>query len=779
MHFKITARTILQLGAELISSDAIAFYELIKNAFDAASKKVEVRVVCRLPYQLSEDLIEEYCEWESHNEMLERKLKDDKHLVLKNIDNDAPNAFLFVENLKLAKTPKEFYKQIQKANYISIKDTGEGMSLKDLEDIYLTIGTRNRTKQRSKAFERPRPVLGEKGLGRLSVMRLGDSLLVESTKAGEKNYNLLEIDWDAFSHNSDDLLDQIQITPRIGKAKEHMDSSGTTITIFSLKSEWTKEKLQSVGDNQLNRFVDPFQKYHRDFITLWFNKQPLILNGIDKILFDYAHASVKAALVFEGETPIFQGSLFYRIYNRSSTFKLFGTHIASIIHQTKFEKALRDLGPFSVELYWYNRQLLRESEGIPDAAYIQELVRIWGGGLMLFRDGFRVNPYGSPADDWLSLDPKALASGGYKLNRKQIIGRVEITSSGNPYLLDQTNREGLRDNQEKFTLVSLLQHMIEEELKTFLDDVKKQEEQNLASLSLNEAEKRIKSGQQTVKEAIHKLKLQYPQIKRETDTLHAIENVMEESIQLFKTAKLSATQLNDRLKTTIELASLGLMVDVIAHELNRSTEHALRTISSLSQSDIPTAIRSTINSLKLQLKTIQTRLKVIDPLGPSGRQQKIVTDIKKLVLDALKGHAEQFKRHNIYLEVFDSSKQNEWELNVVPGMVIQIIENLISNAVYWLKQEQIIHNLKRPEIHIIFDRTKNCILMRDNGPGIASIKKEDIFRPFYSTKPPGEGRGLGLYLSREMAKYHGANLALLDEPKKDQLNTFILSFNSN
>ncbi len=49
MPFRVTARTILQLGAELISSDAVAFYELIKNAFDAGSKRVTVRVIERVP----------------------------------------------------------------------------------------------------------------------------------------------------------------------------------------------------------------------------------------------------------------------------------------------------------------------------------------------------------------------------------------------------------------------------------------------------------------------------------------------------------------------------------------------------------------------------------------------------------------------------------------------------------------------------------------------------------------------------------------------------------
>lgn len=53
MPFKVSARTILLLGAELISSDAIAFYELIKNAFDAGSPRVDIDVVARMKFDIS------------------------------------------------------------------------------------------------------------------------------------------------------------------------------------------------------------------------------------------------------------------------------------------------------------------------------------------------------------------------------------------------------------------------------------------------------------------------------------------------------------------------------------------------------------------------------------------------------------------------------------------------------------------------------------------------------------------------------------------------------
>src|SRR5438874_772910 len=63
---------------------------------------------------------------------------------------------------------------LDEANFIEINDTGSGMSLNDLTEIYLTIGTRSRLKQRDeKRGKDAKPILGEKGLGRLSSMRLG------------------------------------------------------------------------------------------------------------------------------------------------------------------------------------------------------------------------------------------------------------------------------------------------------------------------------------------------------------------------------------------------------------------------------------------------------------------------------------------------------------------------------------------------------------------------------------------------------------------------------
>ena len=67
--------------------------------------------------------------------------------------------------------------------------------------------------------------------------------------------------------------------------------------------------------------------------------------------------------------------------------------------------------------------------------------------------------------------------------------------------------------------------------------------------------------------------------------------------------------------------------------------------------------------------------------------------------------------------------------------------------------------------------------IEDNGPGVVAEQRNRIFQPFITTKPIGQGRGLGLYISRNMAEYHGWKLYMDSEIgriREGRTNTFIL-----
>lgn len=775
------ARTVLQLGAELISSDGIAFFELIKNAFDAGSPRVDIDVVVRLPYD----------SYASHLSAIERErsanrtapatqhaLAERKSAIALDLDSTAPGTPTLATQVSKATTWDELLLVLDAANYIDFRDTGSGMTHADLENKFLTIGTRSRlleVEQQARGGRgSDRPILGEKGLGRLSAMRLGWRLLVETSTPGETNWNVLEINWRLFSHESDDLVDDIVIKPATGGQKSTKQASGTLIRVSGLRSQWSAGLLSAIASAEFSRLTDPFIQKSRYPISLRFNEEPVPIPTLDKFLFAEAHATVHAEYTVTDGGSRFAGKIDYK---RQKTFSLELPDLASI---TGCRPALlKSLGPFSVEFYWFNRRILEAVEGIGDKKAVQQLVNRWSGGLMVFRDGFRVNPYGSHDDDWLDLDRKALASAGYKVNRKQIVGRVCISRRKNPALADQTNRQGIRDSDEKQALISLLKHLLETQFRTFLNQVDEELRPRLP-LDFDDLNDRIDAEGTQMRHGVQLLMRKYPGVRADAEVVGALNNSIRRIDELLREAQQLADSFEKGRTQLVNLAGLGLMVEILAHELNRAAQHALSTLADTDSSELSPGIGSRLTTLKSQLKTLQKRLGILDPLSQTSRQVKESFDLVSWIEEIVSSHDSQFRRHGIKcsVSVEPSRPTSGVAVRMVKGMIVQIMENLLSNSVYWLKQQHKLDRQITPQISIVIDSKARELRVTDNGPGIPPERIDDIFQPFMTTKPPGEGKGLGLYISREIAHYHGASLILSDKPSSlnGRLNTFILIF---
>jgi signal transduction histidine kinase len=781
------ARTILQLGEELISSDAVAFYELIKNSFDAKSRRVDIDVICRIPHELyvqHRDIIAAEIRLTVGKKVDASSLRSWKDAVLADIDQSAPRVKDLKAAVDAAADWQELAGHVDAANCIEIVDTGTGMSADDLDDVYLTVGTRNRRKQREEAeangIAASRPILGEKGLGRLSTMRLGQCLRVETTVSGEPMWNVLEIDWGRFSHDSDELIEDVEVKPTSGASKADVAKHGTRILITGLASGWSEERLKEIAANEFSKLQDPFQPRSDYRISLRFNDTPVTIPAMDTLLFEHAHAVVEAEFTVSGGEPRLAGRVDYKQHKRQKTFELAGAQLLSITGSLK-PTALLSLGPFKVILYWFNRQLLTAVEGIGDRRAVQRLQSRWAGGLMVFRDGFRVHPYGNPDDDWIDLDRKALASAGYKVNRRQIIGKVTISSAANPRLVDQTNREGLRDCAEKHVLIELLRHVLETQFRAFLNAVDKEVRARIP-VSFDDLEERVGVEEQLIRRSMQELMQKHPEIKQDTRLIAMVEESTQRLREVMTQAKELAAGYDKGHNEMVYLAGLGLMVEILAHELNRSTHHTLVTLAAAERSKLPKDVAGTFATLESQLKTLQKRLRILDPLSTPGRQRKEEFELVSWVEEILRSHEAQFKRHRIVLELETRPvKGAELRVKMVKGMMVQILENLLSNSVYWLKQERKLRPAMSLRISVAVDTKARTVSVTDNGPGVSPEDKEYIFQPFVTTKPPGEGKGLGLYISREIANYHGATLHLSDEEtaRPGRLNTFVLSLGEN
>lgn len=656
------------------------------------------------------------------------------------------------------------------------------MSNQDLIDNYLVIGTASRKRAIDAALEEDTPAahrapfLGEKGIGRLSAMRLGDRLTVETAQETDRLLNLLHIDWSVFN-DLDAMLDEIDVVPELGHVKPEPGWSGTRLIISDLGADWTSSRVKYLGEHDFARLTDPFADVRsRPRIALFWNGTRVPVAHMDRHLLTHAHASVKGQFVRSESEQVLECcfealDLGFDHPHEVEKRKFTLADLEGSITGTSGEvpvSALDRLGNFEFEAYWFNRQRLGAIDSIGNRNQVRELQRRWSG-LLLFRDGFRVLPYGEDDDDWLALDRRALGSRGYLLNKAQFVGRVTISRLGNPLLVDQTNREGLRVCSEQQAFVSLLQFSVQYHLRDFLKDVRRRHKDQ--PLDVTEVKTDVTVLEKRAISALRKIKRIAPD---SADTVEELRHTFFGIKELLDRTQSRIAEVESENRQMIQIAGVGLLVEVVAHELARSTENALGALEALRGKEIPAQIGGLLNSLRSEMTAVSKRLRVLDPLSVSGRQRKEIFTLDSLIHDILSGHALQFDRHQVQQKV--TMPSDEVRIRAVKGMIVQIVENLISNSLYWLDLRRQHEPNFRPQITISLEENPLTVTYEDNGRGIAREYREKVFRAFFSLKEKSKRRGLGLYIARECAEYHGGRLTLDGKVNSEtgRLHRFIL-----
>jgi signal transduction histidine kinase len=310
----------------------------------------------------------------------------------------------------------------------------------------------------------------------------------------------------------------------------------------------------------------------------------------------------------------------------------------------------------------------------------------------------------------VSLDRKALASPGYKLNKTQFIGRVQIARLGNPELIDQTNREGLRDTPEKFVFEGLLKYVTQNLLHNFMNEVQKS--QKRIEIDLAQVESEIGSLESRAHQAFRVLKSKHRDSSIE---LQDLQDMFDQLKEYFEQARDFAAQTEDEKTRLLQLAGIGLMLEVVAHELARSTETAMKSLATAQTEDLPVAVASTLKVLRTEMQSMNKRLRVLDPLSVSARQRRETFDLVDLIAETFSGRAAQFQRHRINARIQGAKSV---VVNGVKGNYVQIIENLTSNSVFWLKKAAKQDRFFSPKITVIVDPKSRSVKFSDNGPGV-------------------------------------------------------------
>lgn len=768
--FRIAARALRQLGGELITTDDVALNELIKNAFDAKSPRVSVEIKSTADLEalalLEEQIRQGKVTQQEASERVDKAISPDlsihdRSALIKRLNSYIENPSEFADHLM----------KFRKEQSLKISDKGNGMSHDDLSDRFLVIGTPNKLLAKQIADPGDSPILGEKGIGRLSMMRLGNLATVRSTQKGSDQWNEIKFRWDKFDDPSL-FLDQVDVKVVPGEPVD-LSFQGTQIEITELSANWTKEKVQTFIHRYMRRLQNPFAKEKRPYPV------DVILNGKRQPIASLppwleSCAQFKAEIVFDpngidGSKQILRRKLRWRDATSSETRAWEMRELTQELGLP--EETFIRLGSFVADCLWFNRQMLTGNTVDRTRGEIADELNQWCGGFALYRDNFRIGKTGGMEDDWLEWDSGALRAKGFALNRYQTIGSVSISSLSNPYLIDSANRERLVACPEQLLLKKLLGDTIVKDMRVHINTVREAEvKMGIAEESTTESLKTSEENLRKTIRAVEEIGKELPRDQRKK--IAEIRDTLQSQIEYVKSIRNSLNLARETRVELLELANIGLVVEIVIHELSRLTERTGDLLIELQNKDGKSSAVQVVDNLRIQIIATNKRIRTVDAMSPSGRHRKETYDAVAQTKTIVAGFKNRFLRHAINCEVTLDDDVADKPLNVymVRGLIAQTLENLLTNSVYWLQQ-----GLKEGEsqrvIRIEIDSKALVISVTDNGPGVDPKYAKEIFKPYYSTRR--KGKGLGLYIAAELVDYHGGKIYLNELPDDDgRLRTF-------
>lgn len=724
-YLRPRARLLRTLGEEMISNEVVAVIELVKNAYDADATRVLIRFV----------------------------------------------------------PPLE-----ETRGQIEVIDNGGGMSLNTVQTVWMEPATPSkRVKGHRRTTRFNRRYLGEKGIGRFASSRLASELEVISRTSGVEKEVYGIFDWTQFDDESkylDEILvlweerPPVEIRPGgtidlLWAGEEELPSAaerqnGTLLRMTRLKQKWdasqfeelrrglarlispetTRKKKSSKGDLgfQVEMQLPPeFAQFSSKVEPPPILKHPhYIVRG--SIGGDGSFA-LKYSILAEGADAELKGQ-FLRVKNAKGAFQLREMTEEELKQEKPKETKLITCGPVEMELRIWDRD---ELGNVLQATHstIQNVRRDLDAvaGINIYRDGFRVLPYGEPQDDWLRLDLRRVQNPTLRLSNNQIYGVVQISADANPQLRDQSNREGLDENQA-------------------LDDLRDVMKEVLSRLEAMRYAARPRAGSKTrpvgglfsgfdFKPLADYLAKQLPQDKAAKQLLESTEEAFGSQLK----------EIQIVLARYQRLATLGQLIDHVLHEgrqpiasINTEAEFGISEAQKPEKlgAQLVPQLEGRFTTIRKQGDVLYTAFRRMEPFGGRRRGRPTKLYLEEIIRDAFGVFGEEITRLNAKTRL----PTTDTLVRVDPAELQEVIINLLQNSLYWLG----LVNEARREILVTVSRKGPEhveILFSDSGPGVSHENRELIFQPYFSTKP--EGIGLGLSIVGEIVTdYYGGSLELLE-----------------
>ena len=751
--FAITARIAMQLGRESISSSVVAVLELVKNSYDADAETVVVK-------------------------------------------------FQFDDEGDLA---------------LVIEDDGSGMSEQQVSNNWFMIGTDSKlVTQRS--GRKSRVMTGEKGLGRLGLDRLCERSILQTFTNGSTDFLEVEIDWRKYEGTNaklDSIEHQIYLIERRNLPTDSLlaeRNSGTRLVLMKLKDTWLDETKIRL-ENELSLLVTPFGGVN-DF-AIYFSRLGNKTNRISsENLLEAAEWKIISTLEQNKDKRwLVTHSMISKQFNAEyhspqilDTEQTSSNRVVSTAGGGFWNEVFKDgnspvpkCGPTRLEFYYIPR------EDVPALSLKRGQINQFmdsNQGIRIYRDNFRVMPYGKPngEGDWLGLGIRRTSSpgsvrgamGGWRVGYNQIVGAVFIGRETNPDLLDQTNREGIVEGPAFYDLRRFTDSAIR-----FFELRRQQYEKDKApkdttklTKAFQDAEKTNQLSIQAIGELRNSLNRTFDLANQEGFTLPAefnaelkqlganieqIDKVVNEQKRV-QERLLQATEERDeefqQQKDTLgNLASLGILAAAFGHETEGASNLVLENSNQLRtnigklilvQPDVLQSIDENLDAILYGASKVNSFAKfTLKNVSRDKRKRKLIK-IEQVVHRVFEGFSsilEKDRKIKVEFEFADNLPSIhafaiDWE---------SIVVNFITNAVWAL--EDIPAEKRQIKLRIYSDTTFLHFWFADSGKGIAAELGKDIFLPTISSKRnlKGEviGTGMGLAIVKGFVEAYDGTIEVV------------------
>ena len=671
----------------------------------------------------------------------EELISDDKVAIIELVKNsydaysELKEGSSFVEitfngnvNSRILDNKRHYY--IEKENSsIIIYDEGVGMNFETVESAWMEPATN--FKKLSKNQNAKKRFAGEKGIGRFASAKLASKLEL-ITKQKDQDEIVVTFDWNDFS-NENDYLDNILVKWMIRPAQE-IKEHGTILKLLDLNEEWDDEKIKDLRV-ALSRLLNPIVPIEDFLINLNLPGELDDLSGIIERpeTLNRPNYSIKGAISDNGRP---QDLKFYS--------KEKGEWEDIRINENDFSIGKQfTAGAFSFEFKVWNRET-NELKALADeiGSIVKDVKKDLDDlcGISIYRDNIRVLPYGNKNNDWVRLDMRRVNNPTLRLSNNQIVGYVSIGIETNPLLKDQSNREGIVESQAFEDLKSYVILILNEvEQRRYKERPRKEKKKTSKSLfepfSLTSLSDIIRDKKPEVKEIL---------------------SLIDEKEAELKSSIIKVQEIISRYR---RLSTLGLLIDPIIHDgrnfLNKIDLKTNLIIREAQKKDcILEKVLDKANEIQVVRKDFAQLFKRIEPFGGRKRGRPKTIVIEEAINNIFILNQEELNKLDIIYSVSPSIHKvtiDESELGL-------IFMNLIQNSVYWLGT--INNDQRKIEVNVFDENDGLSIIFSDNGPGIKKETEEQIFDPYFSTKPDGIGLGLAI-VGEMMADYQG-ELALID-----------------